>query len=81
MPKFRPETYTVYGDYGYTDETELFTSTSEQEAIDWAKNYVRDGDTGGYMVIEVAYHATTGEYQTVYTYQKSDSDEFVIDEW
>lgn len=77
------KTYTVYGDYGYITETALFESQKEQEAIEWLKNYVRDGDTGGYEVLEVAYHAPDGEYMTVFTYQRSDfeDDEDLIDEW
>lgn len=76
--------YTVWGDYGYVDETVLFTSTSEKEAIQWAKNYVRDGDMGGYDVIDVAYHAADNEFITVYTFRKpefDDDDEGLIDEW
>jgi len=77
------KTYTVWGDYGYVTETELFTSPSEKEAIDWAKDYVIDGDTGGYDVIEVAYHTDDGEYHTVYTFQKTDFEDTdnIVDEW
>ena len=31
--------YAVYGDYGYTSEQELYTCTSRDDAVRWAKNY------------------------------------------
>ena len=46
--------FTVYGDYGYTSQCELFSSDSQNEAIRWAIAYVKDG-FGGYDVIEVSY--------------------------
>ena len=64
--------YTVYGDYGYVDETVLFESNSRDEAVRWAERYVRRGDTGGYGVIEVASFAEDGEYLTHWVFQAQD---------
>ena len=46
-------TYLVYGDYGTEDECILFSSEYLSDALDWAKRYIRNGDFGGYSVIEV----------------------------
>jgi hypothetical protein len=56
-------TYHVYGNYGYQSECELYASDNCNEAKRWAENYVRQGDFGGYAVIEVANFSASGEYQ------------------
>lgn len=63
--------FKVYGDYGYTSECELFESDSQNEAVRWANNYVKDG-FGGYDIIDVAYFAADGEYNTVLTLRSGD---------
>ena len=55
-------TYYVYGDYGYNSEQELYETESLQEARDFARDYVRWGDFGGYNQIEVAWFNDDGEY-------------------
>jgi len=65
--------FTVYGDYGYTSECELFSSDSQNEAIRWANDYVKSGDFGGYNVIEVSYFDRYGEYESVFTLRADDS--------
>lgn len=57
--------YEVYGDYGYSSEELLAEFEDRTEAVRWADQYVRNGDLGGYSVIEVAYFADDGEYVTV----------------
>jgi hypothetical protein len=57
-------TFYVYGDYGYDSECELYSSDSCDEAKRWAEGYTRDGDFGGYAVIEVASFSKDGEYIT-----------------
>ena len=71
--------YAVYGDYGYTSEQELYTCTSRDDAVRWAKNYCRR-DTGGYNVVEAAYFAADGEYVTVWCYHAQE-DELIYDEF
>ena len=73
-------TYTVYGDYGYANETVLHTSTSRLDAIEWAKEYA-EWDNDEYEVIEVGYHAEDGEYVTVFTDRRVNEEECLIDEW
>ena len=55
-------TYYVYGDYGYVSENELYSTNNLQEALNFARNYTRWGDMGGYSVIEVAWFNEDGEY-------------------
>lgn len=55
-------TYYVYGDYGYDSENELYETNNLQEAKDFARNYTRWGDMGGYNCIEVAWFTEDGEY-------------------
>ena len=38
----------VFGDYGYVNEQELFSSESLSEAQRWAQQYCSQGDLGGY---------------------------------
>ena len=70
--------YTVYGDYGYTSETELYRTTSLKAAIHWAERYCQREDMGGFNVVEVAYHADDGEYITEWT---KHSNENLVDEF
>ncbi len=70
--------YGVYGDYGYVTENLLFESNSVNEAIAWAENYTRFGDMGGYSVIEVAWFAKDGTYETTWT--RNAEDENLYDE-
>ena len=55
--------YTVFGDYGYTTETELYSTNNLKSAIQWAEKYCQR-DSGGYSVIEVAWFTNDGEYIT-----------------
>lgn len=73
--------YTVFGDYGYTSETVLFESNDRKAAVEWAKNYVKAGDTGSYDVMDAAYFAEDGEYITLFTYRCEQDDESLVDEW
>lgn len=57
-------TYYVYGDYGYNSEQELYQSTDLEDARDFARDYTRYGNTGGYNQIEVAWFDDDGEYIT-----------------
>lgn len=57
--------YTVFGDYGYTSETALYTTNSLNAAINWAKRYCENDC--GYSVIDVAWFADDGEYITEWT--------------
>jgi len=54
--------YFAYGDYGYKSECLLAEFNSASEGIRWLDNYTRDGDLGGYSVIEIASFAESGEY-------------------
>ena len=68
--------YKVYTNYGYTDETEQFSSPSLHQAEEWARGFVyHNGDTAGCLMVEVAYHAPDGEYHTVKRYDLSEEDE------
>ena len=56
--------YTVYFNYGYRNERELFESDDLEEAIEWAQENAEDelqleGDQ-----MEVAWFAADGEYMT-----------------
>lgn len=64
--------YKVYGDYGYESETLLEEFDSKAEAIRWAEGYT-ESDTGGFMMVEVAYFADE-EYVTVWTITAEDDD-------
>lgn len=70
------KTYYVYGDYGYTSECELYETNNLQEAKDFARNYTRWGDMGGYNCIEVAWFAEDGEYMTELRIDADEMDEF-----
>ena len=72
-------TYFVYGDYGYVSECELYTTNNLQEAKDFATNYTRWGDFGGYNVIEVAWFADDGEYIEELRILADDEDGFDAD--
>lgn len=67
--------FKVYGDYGYQSECELHESDSQNAAVRWLTEYVRQGDTGGYNILEVAYFANDGEYVTVHTIRANESDD------
>ena len=71
--------YTVYGDYGFSSQGNLFSSCSQSEAIQWAKDYTKDGDLGGYNIIEVGFFYPNGEYDTVYSVvsECDDDDEYM----
>jgi len=72
--------FTVYGDYGYTSECELFSSDSQNEAIRWATQYVRgDVTLGGYDTIEVAYYDSDCEYTAIYTVNRDGSSNYMED--
>ena len=74
-------TYTVWGDYGYNSENELYSTNNLQEAKDYARNYTRWGDMGGYICIEVAWFADDGEYIAELRIMAEDIDEFEEPEW
>jgi len=65
-------TYYVYGDYGYASECELHSQTSAEYAMRWAEGYTRNGDMGGYEVIEVAYFDDDGEYKVLWRMDAED---------
>ena len=44
--------YSVYGDYGTDSECILFQSELLSDAISFGRGYIRNGDFGGYSVIE-----------------------------
>ena len=69
-------TYYVFGDYGYESECELYSTNNLQEAKDFARNYTRWGDFGGYNIIEVAWFNEDGEYMTEERIMAEDMDEF-----
>jgi cytosine/adenosine deaminase-related metal-dependent hydrolase len=71
--------YYVYGDYGYTSEQELYDTPNLQEALDFARNYTRWGDMGGYNCIEVAWFADDGEYMEELRILADDEDGFDAD--
>ena len=58
--------FKVFGDYGYNSENELYESDSQNDAVRWLSNYIRQ-DMGGYNILEVAYFANDGEYVSAYT--------------
>lgn len=74
------KTYFVYGDYGYNSENELYETNSLAEAKDFARNYTRWGDMGGYNCIEVAWFADDGEYITELRIMADEVDEYEADE-
>lgn len=68
--------YTVYTNYGYTDETAQFESESLTEAQQWAFDFIyHNGDTAGCLMVEVAYHAPDGEYHVVKRYDVDEEDD------
>lgn len=70
--------YKIYGDYGYTTETLLEEFDSQNEAVRWAKDYAESGDFGGYTMIEVAYFAESGEYETVIRFDAEDYEDETV---
>ena len=71
MAKFK-----IYGDYGYTSQTLLEEFDTRAEAIRWAEDYARQGDFGGYKLIEVAWHdGYSGEYIIERAYHAEDWEE------
>jgi hypothetical protein len=52
-------TYTVFGDYATTDETDLHTTTDLTAAIRFAKSY--EECMGGWATVEVIWHMDSGE--------------------
>jgi hypothetical protein len=54
--------YFAFGDYGYNSQCQLAEFNSASEGIRWLDNYTRDGDLGGYSVIEIASFSDNGEY-------------------
>jgi len=54
--------YKIYGDYGYTGECLLEEFDLRSEAKCWVDEYTRQGDMGGYRIIEVAWFDHRGEY-------------------
>jgi hypothetical protein len=71
--------YTVYGDYGYATETELYTTNSLKKATEWAQRYCERDDMGGFDIVEVAYHNEDGEYMT--EWKKETEEKFLYDEF
>lgn len=67
--------YTVWGDYGYTNETAILETTDFERAIDVARDYSRELD-GDFDVIEVATHGESGEY--IVFWREDVRDEFEI---
>jgi hypothetical protein len=67
-----PDMFQVYGDYGYTSQTLLKDSGSVSECTQWVERYMRDGDWGGYSVIEIARHLPDGEYDVAMRWEKDD---------
>lgn len=58
------KSYTVYADYGYVTEEELYTTNNLKAAVKWAEKYVERHGLCGYDVIEVGWHSVDGEYHT-----------------
>jgi len=71
--------YTVFGDYGYTSETELHTTTSLSSAKHWAERYCERDDMGGFTVVEVAWFSDNGEYVT--EWKRELEEDFLYDEY
>jgi hypothetical protein len=74
--------YYVYGDYGYSSENCLAEFDTLAQAKLWFDKYTRNGDLGGYDVLEVASFADDGEYLV---HERRDSemygeDDFYYDE-
>lgn len=70
--------YGVFGDYGYTGEQLLFETNSPTDAIMWAEGYTRNGDLGGYNIIEVGFFTKHGVYET--SWKVEAPEEWLIDE-
>jgi len=71
--------YTIYGDYGYTTETELYTTSHLAAAKRWAERYCDSGIMGGFSVVEVAWVSDNGEY--VAEWKKEADEEMLFDEY
>lgn len=71
--------YTVFGDYGYTTETELYTTTSLNAAKRWAERYCDSDNMGGFVVVEVAWFSDNGEYVT--EWKREAEEAFLYDEY
>jgi hypothetical protein len=56
------KTIFAYGDYGYNTECVLAEFNSVAEGKRWLNGYIRDGNMGGYKMIEIASIAENGEY-------------------
>lgn len=71
--------YTVWG-LDPINEVELFSSNSQNEAIRWATQYIRNDPTlGGYIGIEVAYYDLDCEYTAIYTVNRDGSSTYMED--
>lgn len=53
--------YKVYGNFGDRSEAVLYACDNLDEATQWASEYVRWGDYGGYSIIEVVSHRPVPE--------------------
>jgi hypothetical protein len=56
------DNYYAFGDYGFRSECELETFNSANEGIRWLNQYTKDGNFGGYSILEIASFAEDGEY-------------------
>ena len=66
--------YQIYGDYGYISECLLEEFDDKKEAVQWAKNYTKGGDLGGYNVVEVIWFMADGEAVTEWLLSAEDVD-------
>lgn len=64
--------FQIFGDYGYTTETLLGEFDYYAEAKRFVDGYTKDGDFGGYSVIEIATFAEDGEYMVKYRVDAED---------
>ena len=71
----------VFGDYGYVNEQELFSTESLSEARAWAQQYCAQGDLGGYNCVEVAWFAGDGEYMEELRIMAEDAEDYAKPAW
>lgn len=71
----KPKTYIIFGDYGFTSQTLLYDTTDLLIARRWAQLYTEAENAGGHDIIEVAWFAPDGTYETEWVWRRDDEEE------
>ena len=79
--------FKIYGDYGYVSECLLRECETRTEAELWIDGYTRDGDLGGYNIIEAGCFEEDGKFvvfervESMEDFYEADDDFVLIDEF